>query len=125
MTNKSREIKPEDFGKVVKSETRKLVTDLTDDEVREAAKSLAYTLQDKRQTEDQQRIEKDGMKTVIKLFNEKINGLTNAVTSKSALKDVSVDLRLRGETVTEVRRDTGEIITRRDATKEEMQSKFI
>ncbi len=108
----------------LKIEERRLITTLTPEEQRVKGKELAELSLKIRQAEDDESARKKAIKENIDGLKAGVSSLSTVVKECQEWRDVKVSSELEGETVREVRMDTGAIVLTRPATKQELQQKF-
>ena len=107
--------------RVLRSYKRSLPYTLGDAELRLKAIQLAQTFDEVRLETAAQKEVVDGLKAKMSNLLIKQSQLARVVQSGRDVADVDIDLVICGEIVQEIRRDTGEPISSREATPGEMQ----
>lgn len=108
----------------IRTETRRLPVVLSDEELEGLSQELAQAIQDRKVEEERQKSAKSVMKGTMEGFEAKMQRLSTNIVRKEIERDVEVDLMLDLFHVTEVRRDTGEVVLTRPAMPQELQLEF-
>ena len=109
---------------VLRVDSRRLQCVLSDEEVQGLALELAQTLTDIEAEEECQKELREQQKSRLSGFRARVKELATSVVSKSAPRDVDIQVMLSGLQVQEVRLDTGEVIFTRPASPQELQGRL-
>lgn len=109
---------------VTKEETRTLRTQLTADELAEAAETLAHATQELEKLEDEKKSFGSSIKARIDEASAKQRGMAAIVASKHDWREVRCSSRrdFDAQTLTVVRLDTGEVVESRRLRESELQT---
>lgn len=106
----------------LRTETRMMPVRLTDEELRQKADELAYSVQEIADEGDRQKNIKDQMKARMSELTSKQRRLALVVSRKEEFRDVEIGIELGADNqVKEVRKDTGEVILMRPVRDSERQ----
>ena len=108
----------------LRQEICSLVCKLTESEIAKKGQELAKLCDDISQAEDDEATRSKSAKSAIKGLEANRNVLAGIVEAGEEYRPIQVSYDIEGSEVTESRMDTGELIQKRPATKQEMQQRL-
>lgn len=108
----------------LKQEERWLICKLTPDEIRRKGQELAVQCEKIVKAEEEETNRKKSAKDRIDALKNNRDNLASVVHAEEERRDIMVYTEIDGSEVTETRMDTGEIIQKRPATKDELQQRL-